>query len=56
MAVVQYESLFIQMGVANATVRNAQYMLASVIVSAVSAIAAAVSAYYAYVAAIHPAH
>jgi hypothetical protein len=52
MAVVQYESLFIQMGIANATVKNAQYMLASVIIAAVSAILAATSAYYAYLAVI----
>ena len=37
-----------QLEAARATTRNANYMLASVIVAMLSAIAAAVSAYYAY--------
>jgi hypothetical protein len=52
MAVLQHESLFVQMGIANAMVKNAAYMLASVIIAMVSAIMAATSAYYAYVAVI----
>jgi hypothetical protein len=34
--------------------RNAKYILASVVVAAISAIASAVSAYFAYWAAVHP--
>jgi hypothetical protein len=39
---------------ANAARRNANYMLASVIVAAISAIASAFSAYYGYLSVMHP--
>lgn len=44
-----------QLEATHATTRNANYMLASVIIAAISAIASAVTAYIAYLS-IHPPH
>jgi hypothetical protein len=43
-----------QLEATRATTRNANYMLASVIVAALSAIASAVSAYFAYLSSLKP--
>jgi hypothetical protein len=43
-----------QLEATHASKRNANYMLASVVVAAISAIASAVSAYFAYQNIIHP--